>query len=239
MRFLASNKDAFDALKSLATILAFFVGGFWTWLLFVSKRERFPRASVTQDVSVWDISDKHRLVRVHIVVKNEGDVLLCMSKGHTWLQQMKPWPEQLLKAIADGNNPVPDDETEFRWPLIGERNFAFQGQKEIEPKETDSVIHDFVVEKDCQQILVYSYLENAKKPGRNMGWSDSSIIDFTQLRETAIEEKLMSEPKNQKDSGNGGARQAQSKPRPAPTNPQLIGNQGQPKPRGTDKPPKK
>lgn len=183
LTFLATNKDAFEAIESVFTVAGLILAGVWTWMLFVRRRERYPRATITHQVDWWDVDDHHRLVRVRLSVANLSDVLLCLSKGLTWVQQMKPWPRELL-THNDGKPFEPTEKTsQYPWPLLTEHKFAFEGQMEVEPKETDEVIIDFIITKACTQALVYSHVENASKPGRNLGWLASTVIDFSKPKE--------------------------------------------------------
>ncbi|MCH7733085.1 MAG: hypothetical protein IIB44_11370 [Candidatus Marinimicrobia bacterium] len=51
-------------------------------------------------------------------------------------------------------------------------------QIEIEPNEDDEILCDFLIDKDIQTIQVYSYLKNAEKPGRDIGWGITTIHDL-------------------------------------------------------------
>lgn len=226
---LKANKEALEALESFCTIIAIIAGGFWALAHFYRRRERFPRARFEQDVVSWEISEQHRVVRVKLTIHNHGEVLLPVSNGFTWIQQVKPWPPELLAAIAAGKSPLVDEETEVRWPLMDERKFAFSGQKELEPGESDELNLDFVIDKSAEEILIYSHVDNDKKLGRNMGWSVTSVHSFTAPQ--TVQEDVMSE--KQRPYSAPDKRQDQAKPRPEPVRPtrqkEMI--QGQPKER--------
>jgi hypothetical protein len=152
-QFLHYSKDAFSAIESAVKVLAFIVAGYWTYRLFVKKRETFPRAKLRHTISFWEQSQEERIVRVALAVENDSDVLLKIPSGYTWLQQMKPWPVEEIKGFraeqdaemeASHSESGPDQMilskgTEIRWPLIAERNF--RGEREVEPKESDEGAH--------------------------------------------------------------------------------------------------
>jgi len=71
---LKHYKDAFES----AGIV---VAAIWTWLIFVRKRERYPRAELSQTVSFWQISGNRRYVRVKLTIKNIGGVLIQTKGG--------------------------------------------------------------------------------------------------------------------------------------------------------------
>jgi hypothetical protein len=153
-QFLHYSKDAFASLESIFKVLAFLVAGYWTYRLFVKKREKFPRAKLKHTVSFWDGSETGRIIRVALLVENDSDVLLQIPAGHTWVQQMKPWPEEEIKSFTaeqqaemqasgtedDSLRATLSKSVEIKWPLIAERNF--RGEREIEPKESDEGVHD-------------------------------------------------------------------------------------------------
>lgn len=184
--FLTQKKDAFDSLESIATIAGIIVAGIWAYMLFVRKREKYPRADMKQRIEFWDVSDNERLVRVVLVMENKSDVLLRILNGFTWVQQMRPWPSEAMEKFKEGSGNLDVTPTEIGWPLIAEK--LHKNEREVEPKELDEVSMDFVIDKGYQQILVYSFLENSEKPGRNLGWITSTVIDFTKDDGTVLQQ---------------------------------------------------
>lgn len=182
--FLSKNKDAFASIESIAKIVGIALAGIWTYMLFVKKRERFPRADLKHRIEFWDISEEERLVRVVVVIKNESDVLLRLFEGRTWIQQMKPWPIEAIESFKNRSEKADDNSAEIPWLLIAEKNHS--QEREIEPKESDEISIDFIIHKHFEQILVYSFFENSLKPGRHLGWSTSAIINFKQTAGAAI-----------------------------------------------------
>ena len=129
-------------------------------------------------IEFWDVSNEERLVRVVLIIENKSDVLMRLFNGFTWIQQMKPWPEEVLeKHKEEGKNPE-TSALEAGWLLISEK--LHNKERELEPKESDEVSMDFIIDKGYEQILIYSFLENSQKPGRHLGWTASTVIDFTQ-----------------------------------------------------------
>jgi hypothetical protein len=175
--FLAKNKDAFASLESAFKIIGIILAGIWTYLLFVRSREKFPRADLKHRIEFWDISEQERLIRVVLVIKNESDVLLRLFEGETWIQQMKPWPIEAIEKFKELNRKSDKVSAEVGWLLISEKNH--NQEREIEPKESDEVSMDFIIDKSYEQILIYSFFENSHKPGRHLAWSTSAVIDFT------------------------------------------------------------
>jgi hypothetical protein len=176
--FLTKNKDAFDSLESIATIAGIVIAGIWTWMLFVRKREKYPRADLKHRIEFWDISENERLVRVALLIENKSDVLLRLFDGYTWIQQMKPWPTEVIEKYKDESRNPEEASAEAGWLLVSEK--IHKNERELEPKEYDELSMDFIIGKEYEQILVYSFFENSQKPGRHLGWTSSTVIDFTQ-----------------------------------------------------------
>ena len=169
---------------------------------------------MNQTISYWDISEKQRLLRVNLSIINDGEVLLFASSGFTWIQQMKPWPEVLLNSQNDATT----QESKFMeipWPLIAEK--IFENEREIEPRELEEIHMDFVMDKSYEQVLIYSFIENATKPGRHFGWEVTTIISFDKEQEQQAQTMSKQIPDK---------RQAQAKPRPGPATPPLSGKTG-------------
>jgi len=63
-QFLHNGKDSFSAIESCAKVLAIFVGAWWAYSAFHRRREKYPRAKITQTASYWPVSANERLLRV-------------------------------------------------------------------------------------------------------------------------------------------------------------------------------
>jgi hypothetical protein len=114
-----------------------------------------------------------------LTVFNKGEVLLTLVEGFTRVQQMTPWPQDFLEAVSEEEDPIEDDRTEVNWPLIEERRFVFEiGEREVEPQEQDEFYFDFVIDAKVQTIVVYTYLKNQVKRGREIGWGITSVYDL-------------------------------------------------------------
>ncbi len=102
----ASLTEVLEGLAHLFTVVAIVVGGIWTYLLFVRTRQRYPRANLTHRITHRKVSDDHMLLRVGLTVVNQGEVLLTLGAGETWVQRMVPWPDELIARIEEGGDPI-------------------------------------------------------------------------------------------------------------------------------------
>jgi hypothetical protein len=169
LSFFARHKDAFEALKNVAEIVAIIIGAIWTYYFFVIKREKYPRAKLEQNILWWPVTEGKIAVRVTVTIHNNGEVLLKLTNGYTYLQQVKPLLPETETFIKEGKDLVKVNETEIQWPMLGKQREHFKlGMMEIEPDENDEVNSDFVIDMPVESILVYSHIENEAKHGMSL-----------------------------------------------------------------------
>jgi hypothetical protein len=182
MRFLGWLKNGENlvllrAFQSLFTVGAIVAGGIWTYMIFVKRRQRYPRANITQQIRHFPLPNNKVLLRATVRICNEGKILLPLVSGFSRVQQMIPCSDDLCEILKERDDGNEQCEPEAEWPLLSELKLKFEkGEREVEPGETDELHFDFVIDSDVQVIVVYSYLKNAKK--RRLGWNATSIYDL-------------------------------------------------------------
>jgi hypothetical protein len=172
-------KDIAEVLQAIATVIALMLGGAWSYMLFVKKRQKFPRANITHKIFHKPISTDKVLLNVTAEISNTGDVLLSLLSGTTRVQQVLPLSPEILKTINEGKNPIPEKEREVKWPLIDEKESDLKKEKiEIEPGEKDQIVYDFIIDDDIETVVVYSYFANIRKRSRDIGWDLTTVYDL-------------------------------------------------------------
>lgn len=177
--------------QAIVTTIALIVAGFWTYLIFVRTRQRYPRVEITHDVFDIAILEEKRLLRVTIIVRNHGKVLLELVYGRVWIQQVVPFPDAFLSAVQRDQDPVVTGSDspgeEYGWPIIAERNLVWtQEHREVEPGETERIDCDLIVPKSSQTVVIYTYLKNWKKKrygllgqrSREIGWNRNDVYEI-------------------------------------------------------------
>ena len=86
-----------------------------------------------------------------------------------------------ISLILKGEEPLDEEGLEYLWPLAvdqKEKEWS-KGSRELEPGESDQVHFDFLLGRDVETIIVYSYFRNAKKFGRKeeLGWQITNVYD--------------------------------------------------------------
>ncbi|MFI5166434.1 MAG: hypothetical protein ACHQQS_07445 [Thermoanaerobaculales bacterium] len=165
--------ELLQAVQAGVTIGAILIGGLWTYLLFVRRRQRFPRAAVAHRVAFEPVDDGKLVLRATVAIANKSDVLLSIKHGKVWLQRVMPWPEVASDAPIESDKA--EVKTELEWPVLAERRLDdSKGRWEVEPGETEEYHFDFLLKPPLEAVLLYSYFQNSKKrlgPRLRRPWS--------------------------------------------------------------------
>jgi len=183
-------KDMVSTAKSIATIAAIFVGGLWTYDLFIMERKHYPHANIEQKISHVALSEQTNLLRVGIELTNTGNSRLLSSKSIVRIQQILPvpsCPEEgpcVKEEVNDALKEIGRKANGFSWPLIAERENSFKNPLDIEPGEKDFIEVEFAVPTKIKAVRIYSYFSNdLKSKGPNeVGWSISSHYVFAKSK---------------------------------------------------------
>jgi len=169
------------------TALALVIAGLWTYILFVRKRQKYPRAKFTHKIIHRSVGIDRDLLRVTVNIGNSGDVLLRFVSGEVRVSQVLPLASELEESLRDGEDPVNTDEgeTQVAWSSLGTREKSWKAHEfEIEPEETDEVHFDFILDHTIQTVEIYSYFKNKKKYWREIGWDLTTIHDIGSVAES-------------------------------------------------------
>lgn len=169
--------------ESLAAVVGIVAAGIWAWFHFRRKRERYPRTRISHTTATLPLDDGRVILRVFATVANSGDVLVALTHAFTRVQQFAPVPENIQLAARDCPDPVAADQCELDWPMIGQRDWNVgKGLGEIEPGECETLCSDFVLPREIEKVLVYSYVTNHAKAS-DIGWSDTTIVSVRGSRD--------------------------------------------------------
>lgn len=170
-------KDYADATSSTITVIGLVIAGVWTYMRFVRKRQRFPRANVAHRIADWPVVAQ-RLLRLVVRVENLGEVIVRVRTIRAAVMQVLPTPPNVAEAISEGRDPVARGSSEILWDTLGDRHCDFSGDGcEVEPGETEEFIFDFVIPSEVIKVQVYTHVENITKSTKNIGWNTTTIHD--------------------------------------------------------------
>lgn len=167
------------------TALAVVIAGIWTYILFLSKRQKYPRAITTHKIVRRSLGSRKYLLRVTVAIRNGGDVLLNLVSGEVRVHQILPIAPELEDLLGKGEDLIEKGRTHVDWPLLDSRGREWEtGKFEIEPGETDEEHFDFILDNAIQTVEVYSYFKNEKKRDREIGWNLTTIHDIGPIAES-------------------------------------------------------
>jgi hypothetical protein len=176
---MESLKTFFEILEKALTGAAIIVGGFWTYMLFVKKREKYPRALVSHRIFDKNLTGQKKLLHLFIEIENIGNVLLSVGYYNIQICQVLPLKKELENKIKNNKVPYRNDSPEIPWPVLFKEKREFREKScELEPKEKDKFNLDIIVDKNIKTVQVYSYFKNESKDKHNIGWDNTTFHDL-------------------------------------------------------------
>lgn len=178
-------KDLSSIFQSVVTVVAILGGAF----LYLKRRQRFPRAKITLQVTDRLISGNKVVLRVGITVGNQGEVLLSLESGFVGVQQVVPCPRSLLDSVNSSGSIVAETKTEAAWDVIAHRDFS-EG-RQIEPGEEEELYFDFLLDAEIKTVIVYSYFRNKVIKRKELGWNKTVIYDLSVNRQPGTSSQVI------------------------------------------------
>lgn len=176
---ISQIKEYIETTASALTLFAVIIGGIWTYMLFVKTRQKYPSGNISQVIQHRTLSETMVWLRVTITIQNTGKVLLSLVRARTWVQQILPADEDIMEKVKEYEQ-AGGDKIEIQWPALDDKviDWAEGDYVEIEPGEQDQIIFDFILEREVQTVVAYSYLKNITKRKREIGWSLTTTYDL-------------------------------------------------------------
>jgi hypothetical protein len=173
---VADFKSLVSVLESIAKIAALGAAGWWTFVLFVQKREKYPRARTTHSLVLLGKIGGHNILRLSVKVENLGNVLIDLRRGRVSIQSVRPMPDAWKEAILEGGTISRIDGGEFPWPNLDDFPFEWgENGYRIEPLESEEFHFDLTLGIAIEAVQVYSYFKNLTEKGRELGWNCTTV----------------------------------------------------------------
>jgi hypothetical protein len=166
-------KDLSSTFQSIVTVAAILGGAF----LYLKRRQRFPRAKITLQITDRLITENKTVLRVAVTVSNQGEVLLSLESGFAGVQQVVPCPRPLLDSIRTADSILAETKTEADWALLAHSDVS--DKRQIEPGEEEEFYFDFLLDAEVKTVIVYCYFKNKKIKGEELGWNKTIIYDVS------------------------------------------------------------
>lgn len=172
----ADFKSFVAVAEPIAKIIGFAVAGWWTFVLFIQKREKYPRARTTHSLMLLGKIGGYRLLRLAVKIENLGNVLIELREGRVSIQAIRPLSDEWKVAILHGEAIPRIEGREFAWPDL--EKFPFEWGDDgymIEPLESEEFHFDLTLADTIEAIQVYSYFKNVTAKGKELGWMCTTI----------------------------------------------------------------
>ena len=182
---IARTKDFIDMLQSISTIAALIVGGMWTYLLFIRKRESLPKVTVEHIVSISPMGASGVLLTLVVELCNTGNTLIELDQAVIRVGQVLPMSDPLIHVIRQNTTPENlEGEHEYvdePWPDPWQRMVSFQGDDrvEIEPGTSQQFNFNFILPEDVRRVRLYTWFGNPVKQKNELGWTKISFADIS------------------------------------------------------------
>jgi hypothetical protein len=181
--FLDSQKDRITSIQSLVTILALFVGGFWTYRIFIEQRQDHPRLKVEHRIQYWKISSEQVLLSVDEVLTNTGSVKVDLPGGIIRVIQVMPLPPSVAAELSIAQQTPTHSRAEAsiydptKWYVLVDSHRTWKsGSVVIEPGESDTVPNEFIIPAAVRVVAVYSFVNNPENA--RLGWNGLTYYDL-------------------------------------------------------------
>jgi hypothetical protein len=205
-------KDIIGIITSIVQIIALIigsiVGAYWSYWLLTEKRELFPRAKITHQITAIFFTNDELLLRVKETICNSGNTLLELFLGEIWINQLLPFQADVYDDVRKWKN-IDNIEKGQRgpemisWPVIGFRQWLAQRATfEIEPQQCEDRDYDFTLNAEVQIIQIYSWIKNIDKDF--IGWNMMTIHDLQSLKEDQNAARKMFRLQPAHPTGKGG-----------------------------------
>ncbi len=163
--------------QALGTITAIFAGGGFAFYKLQMFRDFAPHLTISHAV-------KHRLVGesyVHIAVaatlKNSSKVKMELWKGIIRLQQIAPVSDEEVGTLH-AQVFIDREHLYLQWPTLDEviHNWK-KGELIVEPGESHQETYEFIVPRDVESVLAYTYYWNPRSSIPE-GWGATTVHDI-------------------------------------------------------------
>ncbi len=173
---------------ALATVFAIIIGGIWSYLLFVRKRQKYPRAEIEHQVIGRAVGNDLTLLSIDVIISNVGDVLLSLLSWDITVKQMLPPKSELRRVLDRSQGSIEEGIHIIQWQvLVSRRERKERKRFEIEPGESEQLHYDFLIGSEASTISVKSYFQNVMKRGRDIGWAWTTTHDLECQQKTGGE----------------------------------------------------
>ena len=174
-------KDALWTMQAAVTTLAILVGAVFAAYKWQVFRESEPHLTIKHDISHRPIGESYVHVAVTAMLHNSSKVHIELLKGFCRIQQIAPVSDADIELLYAQ---VFEDkvQTHIQWRTLEQvwRNWD-KDETVVEPGESHPETFEFVVSKDIESVVIYTYFYNSKYSQRTHateGWHATTVHDI-------------------------------------------------------------
>ncbi len=173
-------------IKDIFTVLAIIVGGIWTWMLFSTYRESYPRLSIEHRITHRRLSNEQILLIVDANTSNIGKRAVKPLVGWFEVDQILALTKEQLDKLKVG-------ELHPLWPQVIPPTWFIgldlRSERRLEPGESETQHQEVIVNSSLKAVRVYTFFAEKPTgaPGGQMppreaagsfGWDRYSVYDL-------------------------------------------------------------
>lgn len=166
--------------QAIGTLTAIFVGGGFAFYRLQMLRTFHPYLTIEHEVSHRPVGDSYVHIALTVRLRNTSRVVIELRQGSIVLQLVSPITDEELERLYGAN--TVREPGDIAWPTLEEFDRHWEaGDLVIEPGESFPEHYEFVVAKDIQSVLVYSFYEHptsGRPKGREIGWHALTVYDI-------------------------------------------------------------
>ncbi len=222
---IESLADIFSIATTAILVLAVIGGGIWRGYIYWKRRERLPKAKLSQEVEAIRLTNDKICIYTYTRIENTGDVMISIRSAINTVYQILPLDDSIEKALKGEVEKLYGDKgTEIKWPGYYRKPEWGKGEFEIEPGEDDAVPFDLIIPANIQRIRVYTHFRNIAKRGRPIGWHIQGSYDVVKLLsgggEQGMSQKEVVKKQQEAKPEPVPLREAEQLPKPPPKEPE-------------------
>lgn len=173
--------DAASIVQLLATAVIIIAGAVFAYRKLQLFRDFEPHLTVTQSATYRTVGTQYVHIAVTASLHNSSKVRVEVRECFFRLNQVQPLDDEDIEALYEAafNS---EQHADIGWPVIDEA-FRRLGPNElvIEPGESHHEYCEFIVSKDVETVLIYSYfynLEHSQHSRSAQGWTATTVHDM-------------------------------------------------------------
>ena len=170
-----------DIFQSIVMALAIIFGGIFALLKLQAFRDFDPHLTISHMVSHRLVGDSYIHIDVKATLHNSSKVQIDLNRGFFRLQHIAPLSDQEVEKLY---SQVFNDQEyeEMQWPTLDKVERAWdKGELIVEPGESHPETYEFIMLKDVEAVLIYTYFYNSRFAiGKRtaQGWHATTVHDI-------------------------------------------------------------